>query len=199
MGDTLVSFYAFQNIRLYTTRDSRTGELAVWALNFSEEDALVELDFENLPHVERATLRRLADKSGTTTLHSANFSSEMPGGRAINVEWTSTNVTGQDLSNFQLNLPAATLSLLVIEPGLEHLTPALFEQEEEKWFRVTFPRLPHASDVRYRLLGSENLNLTTWEIVAEVEAGTSEVISITDPQPVSDTSSRFYRVGLVRD
>jgi len=94
-----------------------------------------------------------------------------------------------------LSLPAATMSLLVIEPGLERLTPTLIEQEGEKRFAVTFRRLAYASDVRYRLLRSNEL--ATWEVVAEVESELSEWISIADNLPASDSPRRFFRVELV--
>lgn len=198
MGDTLVASHAFRDIRLYAARDSRTGKLAVWALNFSNaQETTVELNFDNLPRVERATLLRLADKSGTTTLHSANFSSEMPGGRAIHVDWTSTDLSRASLTNLQLTLPAATLSVLVIEPGLERLTPTFFEQDGAKRFAATFRPLAHASDVRYRLLASETL--AAWHVVAEVETGPSDWISVTDNSPASDSPRRFFRVELVHD
>lgn len=102
MGDTLLSAYAFQNIRVYTTRDSQTGELAVWALNFSNSDTTtVALDLDNLPNIDRAKLMRLGAIGQTTTLFSANFSSEMTGTvPIINVDWTTTNLTGQALGNY---------------------------------------------------------------------------------------------------
>jgi hypothetical protein len=197
MGDTLLSIYAFRDIRVYTTRDSETGEVCVWALNFSgSENTTVHLQLENLPKIQRATLLRLQDKSGITTLDSANLSTEMPGGPAINVDWNSSDMTGDDLSDFNLNLPAATLSLLVIEPGIEKLVPNLFEQGVEKWFSVRFRSIPNASEVRYRLLASDDL--ASWEIVAESGPNGSEWISLSDDQAINASTSRFFRVESVR-
>jgi hypothetical protein len=195
MGDTLLSVYAFRDIRVYTTRDSKTGKIAVWALNFSEtETTPVHLQLENLPKIQRATLLRLQDKSGTTSLFSANPASDMFGGPAQNVDWASTNFTGQNLADFDLNLPAATLSLLVIEPGIEQLFPEMFEQGGEKWFSVKLHPLPNASSARYQLLGSADLK--TWEVVAETSAGASEWISLADDQPIENSTHRFFRVEV---
>lgn len=197
MGDTLLSVYAFRDIRVYTTRDSQTGEICVWALNFSgSENTTVHLQLDNLPKTQRATLLRLEDKSGTTTLESANLSTEMPGGPAINVDWNSSDMTGDDLSDFNLNLPAATLSLLVIEPGIEKLVPNVFEQGIEKWFSVQFRSIPNASDVGYQLLASDDL--ATWEIVAESAPNGNEWISLSDNRPISASTNRFFRVESVR-
>jgi hypothetical protein len=198
MGDTLVSINEYGDYRLYTTRDSRTGQLAVWMLNFSNDhDGAVEIKLENLPKVKRATLLRLADKSGATSLLSINRSSDMPGGRAINVDWTSSDLTGQDLGNLQLTLPAATLSVLVIEPGLGSLIPSLIDYAGEKRLAVTFRPLPHASDVRYRLIRSGDL--VAWELAAEAEPGMSEWLSIADTLSASASQRRFFRIEMVRD
>lgn len=193
MGDTLVSTNAFQDIRLYTTRDSRTGELAVWVLNFSnDQDATVQLKLQNLPAVQRATLLRLQDVTAKTTLFSSNLSSDMLGGPSTHVDWTSTDMTGQNMNDMSLNLPAATISLLVIQPGVGTLKPSLVDQAGEKHFAVTFAGLSHASDVRYKLWSSTDL--VTWEVAGEAEAG---AISITDHRPANGSAQRFYRVEAV--
>jgi hypothetical protein len=197
MGDTLLSVYAYGDTRLYTTRDSKTGELAVWGLNFADQTpATVQLQFRNLPTVQRATLLRLEDQSGTTTLSSANLAPDMVGGPTLQVDWNSSNLTGQSLTNFNLSLPAATLSLLVIEPGLDRITPSLIQQDGEKRFGVTLRPVPYASAARYRLLRSDDL--AHWQTVAEVEAGVSESLTLTDSVPVSSAPSRFFRVEIVR-
>ena len=36
MGDRLLDSYSEQDFRLYTTLDTQTGRLILWALNFSE-------------------------------------------------------------------------------------------------------------------------------------------------------------------
>jgi hypothetical protein len=196
MGDTLLSVYDYGDMRVYVTRDSQTGEVAVWALNFNNQAAAtVQLQFQNLPKVQQATLRRLQDLSGTTTLFSANLSPDMAGGPTIQVDWTSSDFTGQDLSNFNLSLPAATLSVLVIDPGLDQITPTWVEQGGENRFGVSFRPVPYASGGRYQLLRSDDL--AQWEVVSEVGAGSSDSISLTDTAPADSALSRFFRVAFV--
>jgi hypothetical protein len=197
LGDTLLSVYAYGDTRLYTTRDSKTGQLVVWGLNFADQTpAMVELQFRNLPRVQQATLLRLQDKSGTTTLSSANLSPDMTGGPTLQVDWTSSDLTGQTLTNFNLSLPAATLSQLIIQPGLDRITPSLIDQAGQKRFSVTFRPVPYASAARYRLLRSDDL--TNWQTVAETNAGTSDRITLTDNVPVTSAPSRFFRVEMMR-
>jgi hypothetical protein len=197
LGDTLLSAYAYGDTRLYTTRDSKTGELAVWALNFADQTpATIQLQFGNLPKVQQATLLRLADKSGTTSLFSANLSPDMTGGPTLQVDWISSDLTGQTLTNFNLSLPAATLSLLLIESGLEGITPTLIEQGGEKRFGVTVRPVLYASAARYQLLRSDDL--TNWQTVAEAGAGTSNSLTMTDSVPVASAPNRFFRVEMVR-
>jgi alpha-L-arabinofuranosidase len=114
MGDTLVSTYTNGNTRLYTTRDSQTGEIAVWGLNFSNDtDASLKLALSglNLTGYD-ATRMTLGATSGPTTLFSTNF----PGG-AMDVDWTSTNLGNINTSSYPLTLPAATISVLVLKPA----------------------------------------------------------------------------------
>lgn len=196
LGDTLLSVYAYADTRVYVTRDSRTGELAVWALNFNNEtNATVQLQFQNLPKVHQETLLRLQDLSGTTTLFSANLAPDMTGGPTMDVGWVSSDFTGQDLSNYSLNLPAATLSVLVIDPGLDRITPTWVEQGGEKRFGVTFQRVPYASEGHYQLLRSDDL--VQWEVVSEAGAGSSDTITLTDNASPDTAPRRFFRVEFV--
>lgn len=196
MGDTLLSVYAHGDTRVYVTRDSRTGELVVWAMNFNNQsNATVQLQFQNLPKVQQATLLRLQSLSGTTTLFSANLAPDMTGGPTADVGWTSLSFTNQDLSNFTLNLPAATLSLVVIQPGLDRLMPTFVEQDGQKRFAVTFRPVPYASQARYQLLRSDDL--VQWEVVNEVGAGSSDSITLADDEPANSAPTRFFRVELV--
>ncbi len=118
MGDTLLSTYANGNARAYTTRDSKTGEMAVWGLNFSNSANLsLQLSLTNLPaDGYDAKLMTLKSTSGATTLFSANLASYMPGGPTSEVDWVTTALAGADLSNYILAMPAATISVLVITP-----------------------------------------------------------------------------------
>lgn len=195
LGDTLLSVYAFRDVRVYVTRDSRTGEIAVWGLNFSEQDSTtVQLNLADLPPAQRATLHRLEHYSGTTSLLSLNASSEMPGGQVISVDWNSSEVELAGLDNFEFQLPAATLSLLVIEPGLGQVTPEIIDVEGQKTFSVRFNPVRYASGLRYELLSSTNL--IDWLAVAESSVSGGQEIQLQDNQPMSQ--SRFYRVRCVR-
>lgn len=195
LGDTLLANYAWQDLRAYATRESRTGCLALWGLNFSgTENATLSLQLDQLPHLRRATLLRLQDTSGNTTLDSANLAAGMPGGPVDNVDWIATDLTGQDLTHYQLALPAATLSLLILEPGFGRLSPAIVEQGETLQFSVTAAALPYAFAVRYRLLRSPNLN--DWEEVGEAVPDAVGQIQVTDPEPIHAEQKRFYRLEM---
>src|SRR4029079_16017741 len=118
MGDTLLGAYSNGNARLYTTRDRPTGEIALWGLNFSNSAAAsLQLSLANLPpDGYDAQLMTLKSLSGPTTLFSANLASYMPGGPTNGIDWLTTNLSGTNLANYTLNMPAATMSVLVITP-----------------------------------------------------------------------------------
>jgi hypothetical protein len=58
----------------------------------------------------------LKSLTGATSLFSANLASYMPGGPTNSIDWVTTNLSGVNLSTYTLNMPAATLSVLVITP-----------------------------------------------------------------------------------
>jgi alpha-L-arabinofuranosidase len=117
MGDTLLATSASGNARTYTTRDSATGELAVWVLNFdNDDDITIDLALQGLSGDEEVTLMRLGALSGDTTLFSSNLASHQTGGPTLDVDWRSFDVSGIDLSAYALSAPAATLSVLLIQP-----------------------------------------------------------------------------------
>jgi hypothetical protein len=181
---------------MYTTRDSRTGEIAVWVVNFSnDQDTTIQLQLQNLANVQTATLRRLQDTTAKTTLESSNLASDMFGGPTMNVNWTSTNLTGADLSNYALTAPAATLSVLVVQPGLSSLKPSFVDQAGQKHFTVTFRRVPNASNTHYNLLSSDDL--VTWQVVGGADAGASDDLTIQDDRAADTSSHRFYRIEPV--
>lgn len=126
-GDTLVKAYSEDNLRLYVTRDSKTGTIAVWGMNFlfgdpGDASRTLQLSLDNLGiDPGRITLMRLADLTGPTTLLSG--SSFFANG--LSVGWITTDLTGMNLSNFDFTINPAELSLLVIEPVPEPST-ALF-------------------------------------------------------------------------
>ena len=156
----------------------------------------MDLEFQGLPQLAHATLLRLQDLSGTTTLQSANLAPDMPGGPTLNVDWVSSDLSGQDLGHYQLTLPAATVSLLVLEPGLGRLTPTLLEQQEGgPRLGVTFQPLPYASAVRYQLLRSNDL--AHWEVVDEAGPGVTGPVSLKDNQPSTGSPQSFFRVEVL--
>src|SRR4029079_4565298 len=128
MSDTLLSVYSSGNNRLYTTRDSTTGEVAVWGLNFSNSaDAALQLSLANLPAGGYgAKLMTLKSITGPTTLFSANLPSYLAGGPTNQVDWQTTSLAGIDMSNYLMNLRAATISVLVLTPAATVPEPATY-------------------------------------------------------------------------
>jgi hypothetical protein len=118
MGDTLLSVYSSGNNRLYTTRDSTTGEVDVWGLNFSNSaDASLQLALAHLSAGGYdAKLMTLKSITGPTTLFSANLPSYLTGGPTYQVDWSTTALSGANLSNYVMNMRAATISVLVLTP-----------------------------------------------------------------------------------
>ncbi|MCC6424103.1 MAG: hypothetical protein IT447_11545 [Phycisphaerales bacterium] len=120
MGDTLVDVLTTDdssNIRLYTTKNSITGEIVLWGLNFSDDiSQALQLSLDNLAPGQNytITLMKLAQLSGDTGLLSYTTPlTNVP----QSIDWKSTDLTGQiDLSNFSLTLDDATLTALVLTP-----------------------------------------------------------------------------------
>jgi hypothetical protein len=120
MGDTMLSTFSSGNSRLYTTRNSKSGEIDIWGLNFSDTlDSTLKLSLSGLTGSESATVYTLGAKGGGDTgLFTSNLSSDMPGGPTSNIDWSAKVLTGQlNFSNFNLTLPDATMSVLVIKPS----------------------------------------------------------------------------------
>ncbi len=121
LGDELVgSFDENDKIRAYVIRDSATGRVAVWAMNFSHTaDINFDLSLLGGPHVDNSLVKqtRLQAISGPTNLFSVNLNPELNGGTPRrDVDWTTPEVlAGADPHDLQLTLPAATLTLLTIE------------------------------------------------------------------------------------
>jgi hypothetical protein len=117
MGNSILSTYANNNTRLYITRSSKTGEIAVWGLNFSNtDDATLQLPLTNFNSAAYdAKLYTLRTASGRTTLFSANLPSYLAGPTS-EIDWHQDALSGANFSNYAMNLPAATLSLLILHP-----------------------------------------------------------------------------------
>lgn len=110
IGNTLLYSYTDgASFRLYATRDSATGDVAVWGLNFSDsQNKTVQLNLRNLTgQISDVRLMKLAGVSGGDT-------SLMQTGESVG--WLETDLTGQiDLSSFPLTFEDATLSVLIIK------------------------------------------------------------------------------------
>ena len=121
-GDTLVDSYSENNFRLYVTKDSDTGTIAIWGMNFlygdpADVDKTIHLSLSNLGITPgEITLMRLANTTGRTTLLSGNSYNYLPSG-VTTVDWITSDLTGLDLSNFNFTVKPAELSLLIIQPN----------------------------------------------------------------------------------
>lgn len=118
MGDTILGVAEDGATRVYTTRDSGTGRVAIWGLNFSNDadaSALLSLSGLNASGYE-ATLKVLRDVDGTTTLFSGNFAYGQPGWPAFEVDWVGQDLGRLDTPSYSLALPAATVSVLLLDP-----------------------------------------------------------------------------------
>jgi hypothetical protein len=117
MGDTLLNVYSSGSVRLYTTRNSKTGEIDLWGMNFDNStDGSVEVALAGLSGNEIKSLLRLGALSGPTSLTSSNLATFMTGGPTHDVDWTTAPLANADLSNYHFTLPASTISVLVIQP-----------------------------------------------------------------------------------
>jgi alpha-L-arabinofuranosidase len=113
----LIDFYAIGNkAHVYTTRDSKNGRIAIWALNFrNAQSQTLKLSLTGLPH--KVSIRRLTLKSikGATTLTSGNYSGNRPEGARNEVDWVESNMKEADPENLELTLEPATISLVLVE------------------------------------------------------------------------------------
>ena len=119
MGDRLLDFRTVDNTaRVYTTRDSRTKRIMVWGVNFSEtKTANVRM---NITRIAGTTMTRhtLRNKTGPTSLYSANLSASQPGGPLSEVDWVTSSIAGTP-EDFTLSMEPATVSLVIIEGDLQ--------------------------------------------------------------------------------
>lgn len=116
MGDRMLDFYTIDNkVRIYTTRDLTTGRIAIWALNFQNaRKETVNLSLTGLSG--KHVLRRLTlkSKTGRTSLLSANYSGNRPGGPRNEVDWIESSMAGADPANLELTLEPVTISVILI-------------------------------------------------------------------------------------
>lgn len=116
MGDRLLESFTEYDFRLYTTLDTRTGRLVIWALNLSEyRDKSARFQLPGDTSGLTVTQRRLAAVSGTTSLITKNNS----GDASENVKWIETNLTGSlNPSDFTLGFPHSTATMIILDRPL---------------------------------------------------------------------------------
>ena len=124
MGDTLVSSWygngidaahsSNSSVRLYVTKNSLTGEVDLWGLNFSNSsNTTVTVDLSDLGFTTTTgTLMTLGADPGYAQqlLNPTGSASE------TYIDWHSTLLTGLDTSNLRLTLGHAEITLLVLVP-----------------------------------------------------------------------------------
>ena len=75
MGDRLLEWFDENDFRLYTTLDTQTGRLIIWAINFSEYlDKSVRFQLADTAPLLTVNRHRLAAVSGQTSLITMNAS-----------------------------------------------------------------------------------------------------------------------------
>jgi hypothetical protein len=126
MGDTILAADASSsdNLHLYTTRDSKSKQVSLWGLNFSNDVALSRTTaINNVGGRGKITLYTLGATVGATTLMSSNLASDMAGGPTRTVDWKSLDMTGTRLDTLSLSYPASTITLLTIDPWKQVALP----------------------------------------------------------------------------
>lgn len=106
MGDTLVDSIASDssNQRVYTTRDSQSGVVRVWGLNFDNDaDASIALSLLGLGDVDSASLYTLNAGAGTRLW-------------SQDVDWTQQSLINFNPSSFNLDIPTASIVMLELTP-----------------------------------------------------------------------------------
>ncbi|MCC7351811.1 MAG: hypothetical protein IT446_14720 [Phycisphaerales bacterium] len=105
LGDTLINSHIDDagNLRLYTTRDSQTGQIFIWGLNFDNDS----------PKDITLSLRGLDASTATLSTLNGGVDTRL---WTINATWTDQPLPRFDASNFTLHLPSASIILLNIQP-----------------------------------------------------------------------------------
>lgn len=120
LGDRLLgSFMSNDKVHAYAVRNSTTGEVCVWAMNFSNwTDIPFTFSMTGAPDAAHAVVTKqvLQALSGATSLFSANLPPEQNYGvPRRDVDWTApVTIPGADPASMTVTLPAATLTVLSI-------------------------------------------------------------------------------------
>jgi hypothetical protein len=126
MGDKIVAVQAdpADNLHLYTTKDSKTKQISLWGLNFSNGTNISRnTPITNVGGRGTITLYTLGALVGPTSLTSSNLASDMAGGPSHTVDWTTTDLTDTPLNTLNLTFPSATITLLTIDPWKQRGLP----------------------------------------------------------------------------
>lgn len=106
MGDSLVSSIIddANNRRVYTTRNSETGEIVVWGLNFDNDaDTTINLSLEGF-YAPNSVSYSLLDNGSSTQLHTPD------------ARWASKTLNNFNAGNFNLDIPNAGIVMVRILP-----------------------------------------------------------------------------------
>ena len=124
MGDKLVySYYgpggnaATSDTRLYVTKNSKTGEVVLWGLNFSNTtDTTVNVDLTNLGFTATSgTLMTLGWNPATVATYGPTQLTNPSGVFETEyIDWSSSLLTGLNTSNLNLTLPHAEVTALIL-------------------------------------------------------------------------------------
>ncbi|MDH7602878.1 MAG: hypothetical protein QHI38_12090, partial [Armatimonadota bacterium] len=112
-GERLIDSYSDGlNLRLYTTWNSKTQELCIWCLNFSNDfDKPVRIELKGFGQASRILQLRLQNLNGVTSLFDRN---DPPANAPAVVDWVTTDLTTTiSPTSFIVTLPRATITLLV--------------------------------------------------------------------------------------
>lgn len=104
LGDTLVNSHVddADNLRLYTTRDSKTGQIFLWGLNF-DNDSSKNIDL---------SLRKVTASTATLSILNAGPDTRL---WTIHARWTDHPLPHFDPARFTLHIPSASIVLLHIQ------------------------------------------------------------------------------------
>jgi hypothetical protein len=137
MGDTLVDIHTENNFHMYTTRDSATGKIVIWGLNFSDStDKTMPLALNGLGvDANNVTWLRLGTADGAGSLESYNQSGlDYYGLSVTEVGLHKANINGASVSNLPFYVPRASMCVLVID---NEAKLKVFPQEQTVFWPAT--------------------------------------------------------------
>ncbi|MCC7351329.1 MAG: PEP-CTERM sorting domain-containing protein [Phycisphaerales bacterium] len=124
MGNSLVSSIVddANNRRIYITRDTATGKVYIWGLNFSNSnDTSIALSLAGMDLSGNATLSILNGGPNGTTLWTSNSTAVGD----LTVDWRDQNLTNFNADNFNFSIPHASIVMLELQAVPEPSSLAL--------------------------------------------------------------------------